>query len=555
LWAGYIDGRIATSNGEVERIFRSDRAAPLGFVEAFLESTFGLLVGASNGIAILRGDHLQPLPSADPVAVRGISGLLQASNGDIWANGLHGIFRIPASEVTQALATPAYQMHVELYAEAGIVGPSPQLLRVPTAVKDAHGTFWFSTSNTVVTVDPESIHPSKTAPILSGISTTVDGLSLARNHLVDPGYHTVRIKYFGAYITAPEKVTYKYKLDRADTTWQEVGDRTEAVYTGLRHGNYRFSVMASNGEGTWSQPDNSLEFTVLPSFYQRPIFLLLCAAAALGLLWAIYQLRLQQLARQFNIRLEERVGERTRIARELHDTLLQSFHALSLQLQTVSTLLLTRPEEAKRRLDSSLDQADQTIAEGIDAVRDLRSSTTETRNLAGVIRAIGEELSAEQTGQNAAICRVEAGGMPRNLHPAVRDEVYRIAVEVLRNAFRHAQARQIEVDLHYDEMQFQLWIRDDGKGIDPKILGGEGRAGHFGLRGMRERANRIGGTLTIRSEPNSGTQVQLNIPAAKAYAISPTGLRSWLFQNLMKRLPREEPEGKELDAKRGEREG
>jgi signal transduction histidine kinase len=174
----------------------------------------------------------------------------------------------------------------------------------------------------------------------------------------------------------------------------------------------------------------------------------------------------------------------------------------------------------------------------MDAVRALRSSTMEANDLAVAIGAVGEELSAGGINRNTVAFRVEVEGMPRNLHPILRDEVYRIAVEALRNAFRHAQAQQIEVELLYDETQFQLRISDDGKGIDPTILGGNGRTGHFGLPGMGERAKLIGGKLTVRSEPDSGAEVELSVPAIKAYATSPTGLLSWLSENLMKRLSR-----------------
>jgi signal transduction histidine kinase len=357
------------------------------------------------------------------------------------------------------------------------------------------------------------------------LSMTVDELQPARDNFVDPGYHTVRIKYLGAYITAPEKVSYKYKLDGADTSWQEVGHRSEAVYTGLRPGHYRFSVMASNGEGAWSQADNSIEFIVLPSFYERPIFIVLCSAVVLALLWALYRLRLHRLATQFNLTLEARVSERTLIARDLHDTLLQSFNGLLLRFQTVYALLPSRPEEAKQTLGNTIDQAAEAITEGRDAVQGLRVSTVESNNLAVAIRAVGEELSADATNQNAAIFRVAVEGMPRNLPPIVRDEVYRIAAEAVRNAFHHAQARQIEVEIRYDETEFRLRVRDDGKGIDPKGLGGDGHSGHFGLPGMRERAKLIGGNLTVWSEHNSGTEVELTVPATTVYAASLR--RSW----------------------------
>jgi signal transduction histidine kinase len=241
-------------------------------------------------------------------------------------------------------------------------------------------------------------------------------------------------------------------------------------------------------------------------------------------------LRLRQLAQQFNMRLEERVGERTRIARELHDTLLQSFHGLLLRFQTVSNLLPDRPAEAKQRLESAIDQAAQAITEGRDAVQELRSSTVETEDLALAIRAVGEELAADRTERKSTAFQVTVEGTPRSLHPILRDEVYRIAGEALRNAFRHAQARQIEVEIRYDQRELRLRVRDDGKGVDARVLGEDGRAGHYGLNGMRERAEVMGGKLTVWSELDSGTEVELSIPASIAYATPSAPRRSWLFR-------------------------
>jgi signal transduction histidine kinase len=249
-------------------------------------------------------------------------------------------------------------------------------------------------------------------------------------------------------------------------------------------------------------------------------------AAFLVLLWALYQLRLHQVARQFNIRLEERVSERTRIARDLHDTLLQSFHGLLLRFQTVSNLLPTG--EPKQKLDSAIDQAAQAITEGRDAVQGLRSSTVETSDLALALNVLGEELAGHKSNPNSAEFHVAVEGTPRTLHPILRDEVYRIAGEALRNAFRHAQAQRIEVEIRYDERQLRLRVRDDGKGIDPKLLSEDGRAGHYGLHGMRERAKVVGGKLAVWSELDSGTEVELSIPASHARETSAVRHRSWL---------------------------
>jgi signal transduction histidine kinase len=329
--------------------------------------------------------------------------------------------------------------------------------------------------------------------------------------------------------SVPQKVRFRYILEGHDTVWQDPGDRRQAYYTDLTPGKYRFRVIASNNDGVWNEAGATLDFSIAPAWYQTNWFRVSCVSAFGLLLWALYRFRLRQVAYQFNMRLEERVSERTRIARDLHDTLLQSFHGLLLRFQMVSQLLPAG--EAKQRLDGAIDQAAEAITEGRDAVQGLRSSTVETNDLAVAIRTIGEELAADETNQSSAVFEVEVEGTPRNLHPILRDEVYRLAGEALRNAFQHAQARRIEVEIRYDQKQFRLRVRDDGKGIDPKVLGGEGREGHYGLHGMRERAKLVGGKMSVWSKRDSGTEVELSIPASTAYATAEPR-RSWLAEKL-----------------------
>jgi len=252
---------------------------------------------------------------------------------------------------------------------------------------------------------------------------------------------------------------------------------------------------------------------------------------------------MRQLTRLLNARFEERLAERVRVARELHDTLLQSFQGLLLHLQVVSDLLPTRPQEGKQKLDGVIDHAVDAIREGRDAVQDLRSSATVTNDLAVALNTLGQELAAETShNANAPVLHVEVEGAPRDLHPVVRDEVYRIAGEGLRNAFRHAASQRIEVEIRYDERQLRLRLRDDGSGIDPQVLSGYGHEGHYGLRGMRERAKLLGGKLTVWSERDSGTEVELIIPAAHAYTASPGLPRSWLAERLFGKTRRESDE-------------
>jgi signal transduction histidine kinase len=246
------------------------------------------------------------------------------------------------------------------------------------------------------------------------------------------------------------------------------------------------------------------------------LFLALCIATGLAVLYLIYLLRMQSVARKFNLALETRVNERTRIARELHDTLLQSFQGLLLRFQTVHDLLRTRPAEAENLLNSVIDQAAQAITDGRNAVQGLRASTAEADDLPVAIRTLGE-LAAVETGNGSTALHVGVEGAPRTLNPILRDEVYRIAGEALRNAFRHAGAKQIEVMVSYKERQLQVRIRDDGRGIEGASLHQERATGHYGVRGMQERARLMGGVLAIWSAPGSGTEVELTIPAARAY--------------------------------------
>jgi signal transduction histidine kinase len=252
----------------------------------------------------------------------------------------------------------------------------------------------------------------------------------------------------------------------------------------------------------------------------------------LVLLWGIYRLRVQQLQHQFAIGLEARVNERTRIARELHDTLLQSFQGLMLRFQTVGEMLPARPLDAKKALEGALDRADEAISEGRDAITDIRASALASLDLEKSITALMTNLSEELAAGNgrSVTFRVFVEGAPRTVRPTLQDEIYRIARESLRNAFRHAQAGHIETEITYGE-SLRLRFRDDGKGMDASVVEHGGRSGHWGLPGIHERAKQIGAELTVWSELGAGTEVELSIPGSIAYQASRTRPRFRLFRN------------------------
>jgi signal transduction histidine kinase len=318
---------------------------------------------------------------------------------------------------------------------------------------------------------------------------------------------------------------YRYKLEDLERDWNEVGsDRRQATYTTLPAGKYTFRVQGATSGGPWSAPGVAVRIEILPPWWGTWWFLAACVAAFLVLLWALYQYRLYQIAQEFNLRVEERVNERIRIARELHDTLLQSFHGLLFRFQAARNMLSRQPEEAIQVLDNAITRAEEAIAEGRDAIQGLRPEPATARDLAQLLTAMGQEFAAEEDGSSpdakhhSPAFRMTEEGAPQALSPILQDEVYRIARELLRNAFQHAGAHQIEAEIRYDEARFRLRIRDDGKGIDLKVLRDGGRAGHWGLPGMRERAKQIGARLDFWSEAGAGTEVELNIPASVAYA-------------------------------------
>jgi signal transduction histidine kinase len=272
-------------------------------------------------------------------------------------------------------------------------------------------------------------------------------------------------------------------------------------------------------------------------FYQTNWFSASCMAAFLALLWGLYRVRLHAIAHELNLRYNERLAERTRIARELHDTLLQSFQSSLVQMQAAYNLFSRRPEQAVQTLDDAITMAEGAIAESRDAIQDLRSQPAAQGDLLQLLTLTGQDLArAHHTNQEAngspPIFRVKVEGERRDLDPLLQDEAYRIARELLRNAFRHAQARYIEADIRYDDHLFRMRIRDDGKGIEPETLRAGGRAGHWGLLGMRERAKRVGAQLNFWSGAGAGTEVELSIPAAVAYGANRRGGR---FQLLRKK--------------------
>ena len=532
LWAGFYKGGIAyVADDQVRASYSTADGLGEGRVNDLRFDPDGTLWAATEGgLSRLKNGRFATLSSKDGLPCDSAHWVMQDDTHSVWLYMTCGLVRVARSELDAWIA--AVDAGTAKPAIHGTVFDSSDGVRsvedpggyTPHVAKASDGKLWFLPSDGASVIDPHHLPFNRLPPpvhieqIIADRKTYSLASSGSGRLSLPALVQNLEIDYSALSLVAPEKVLFRYKLEDWDRDWEEAGTRRQAFYTHLSPGSYRFRVAACNNSGVWNEVGAALDFAVAPAYYQTAWFRLSSVAAVLALLALLYQLRLRQAARYLHIRMEERVNERTRIARDLHDTLLQSFQGVLLKFHAVTYILPDRPAEAQRTLNSAIEEARQAIAEGRDAVQGLRSSAVVTNDLGRAISTFGEGLAADQDGRNQSGFRVHVEGLPRELAPILRNEIYRIAVEALRNAFRHAGAKRIEVDICYDKRQFRMNVRDDGKGIDPQVLDQGGRAAHHGLPGMQERAQLVGGKLAIWSQPDSGTEIELIVSAAIAYA-------------------------------------
>lgn len=518
MWIRYAGGTLLLARGD-EIVDYSARVPPIGDLTFMKAAGDGLLIGGEDGLARFDGRSFQWLTSADVPALSVVTGVDRSDDGSTWVFTQGGILRFDTAALdaafrTRKLPSGSYE---ELGPRDGLPGAPYGGVYGSTVATGPDGRVWFTTGQGLVWIDPRNLHHNVLPPpvTIRSVRANERVFDQPRTLELAAGVANLEIDYTALSLVVPERNEFRYRLDGVDPSWVDAGARRQAFYTKLGPGTYRFQVMASNNDGVWNEKGAEFAFTIPPTFVQSRSFLLLCIALGAALLWCLYTLRLRTVAGRMRERLEERMAERERIARDLHDTLLQGFHGLMLRFQTVADRL-PPGEPARALMDDALERADAVIVEGRDRVRNLRPPK-QSRDLGEALAEAAKQVSWD----SRARVRLVAEGKPRPLHPIVFAELMAIGREAFSNAFRHANADTVEASVIYGRRELRLRVRDDGVGIAPEISTDHGREGHYGLAGMRERARKIRGVLTLSSRPGVGTDVLVEVPAKIAYARLP----------------------------------
>lgn len=504
MWFGTPDGLNSLLNGHWS-LFTAHQGMPSDSVNCLFSDSAGVLwIGTESGLAFFESGHVASPGSEPPALHEPIMGITEDNTGRLWiATSNHILFANRDYLLGRNTNNPELR---DYSVEDGLRG-TEGVKRFQSAVADDFGRVWISTNRGLSVVDTARAGLGSAPSIVRIESLLVDGYTfdVQAPIRIPPGSHRAIFTFSGLSLSVPERVRFRYKLDGFDKNWSEPVTSREAVYTNLGAGTYHFHVIACNSFGVWGKQDAVLALRVAPHWFETGLFRIIFVVSILSLTFAFYRLRVRQIAKAIGTRFDERLAERTRIARDLHDTFLQTVQGSKLVADNAldDGTELARLRRAMEQISVWLGQATQ---EGRAALNSLRTSTLERNDLAAALER------ATQNGIVPASMAVTftVVGEAREMHPIVRDEIYRIGYEAIQNAHVHSRASTLEVELKYTQ-DLMVRVKDDGVGMDTATLL-RGKQGHYGLQGMRERAARIRGKFTIISSQKSGTEVTVIVP-------------------------------------------
>lgn len=509
VWMSF-HGRVVMVEAATHPVFTAEDGLSFGDIMSFAGQGSLLAVGGEHGIGFLDGHRFKRIATNQDDVATNISGLVFSADGALWAHGSSALLRISREELTAFRSGKIEQVKAQRFTFAdGLPGLAPLIRPLPSATLDQDGRLWVSTTSGVAWIDPLHYPKNPTPPPVVLQSIRADGHDyLPFRRLTLPALtKSVSFTYTAPSLSMADGVRFRYRLEGFDSDWQEAGTRRIAFYTGLAPGHYTFRVIAANEDLVWNDVGDVLAVDVTPAFYQTMYFKACCWLIGACVLWTLYRTRLRLATERVRDLLAERLAERERIAGELHDTLLQSVQGLILLFHGISVQI---PEDNPlyERIDLAIGRAERLLEEGRDSVRDLRSTSF---SLEDAFLGLTPEFQAVKP----TYCVTVSGQQPE-LQLLVCDEVFKFGREAVRNALQHADADRVEVRIGFRPYELMVTVEDDGVGIPEDILR-EGRSGHWGLLGMRERAKKLCGTFAIRCAPGQGTRVELVLPADVAY--------------------------------------
>jgi signal transduction histidine kinase/ligand-binding sensor domain-containing protein len=505
LWVGTLDGLVRIRDGKLTVFTKAQGLSGDVITSLFEDATHTLWVGTKDG-GLSRSSSNRFSPVSPPDLPREIDAILEDSHGYLWLTSARGILRVLASELAACSETTTCSPHIATYGSSdGMPSEETSSSGHPGAWRTADGHLWFATRKGVAIVDPGDLRENQTPPPVVVEHFTVDDTELKgleTKITIPPGHVRYAFEYTGLSYVSPSRVRYRYILEGFDKQWTQAGSRRNAYYTNLPPRHYRFRVQAANEDGVWSEPGAEIAFVVKPPFYRTLWFLALALLLLITIILAIYMMRIRAIRSRFDAIL----AERTRIAREIHDTLAQDFVGVSVQLELTAHLLAqSHVVEASQQVDRTRHLVREGLADARRSIWDLRAASSQATLPMRLTHLV------EQTSTEHLKIDLNIGGTYRALTPSLEDEVFRVAQEALANIVRHARATHVVLDLRYHPNDLTLTVSDNGIGFQTTDTTLAAK-GHFGLQGMHERANQIGGTLNVKSSSESGTTITLSVP-------------------------------------------
>ena len=523
IWLGLSNGNLARyKRGQLDMV-TTDRSGSLS-VRNLLVDDDSVWWATQEGLFRWKTGKVAILNSHNGLPCDDIFALVRDGQGALWLDAQCGLIAIDSAELERWWQQPDLKLRVKTLdvfdgAQPGLTNFRPAVSRAPD------GKLWLANENILQVVDPENLEGNHIPPPVVVEQIIADRKKYAvREKLQLPARtRDIELDYTGLSLVVPEKVRFRYKLQGRDADWQDPGNRRRAFYSDLPPGNYQFHVIAANNDGVWNEQGATAAFTILPAFFQTAWFRAFSVFVGVGVLWLLYTLRVRRLATSLQARFDDRLEERERIARDLHDTLLQGIFSASIHFN-VANNHLPADSSAKPSVQRGVELLAQVSKEGRDTLLALRTAGSSQSDLEEALSRLRGEFALPANVD----FRVVTEGEAEVLRPLIRDEVYLITREAVINAFRHSKASAIQVKVVYVSRNLRVSVRDNGCGIDEELLK-SGREGHWGLTNMRERAERIGGRLRVSSRTNAGTVVRLWIPGKLAFeAAASNTFWSWL---------------------------